>query len=182
MRHNYIPIHIFVSIHAPTQGATAGKSLKPQWSHRFQSTLPRRERLQVSYNEGLGLLFQSTLPRRERPYVDAQIQEMHVSIHAPTQGATNRGRQSVPINIGFQSTLPRRERLQFNTVYRKCPLFQSTLPRRERPFTIANLRKSIAFQSTLPRRERPNLLLLFLVAVEFQSTLPRRERHKSQIN
>ena len=100
-----------ISIHAPTKGATILDSNCDKWinyfnprSHegsdtrgvpnficnsKFQSTLPRRERLPVSYSFlYISRPFQSTLPRRERlPYLSM-----------------------IGGFIGFQSTLPRRER------------------------------------------------------------------------
>ena len=78
-----------VSIHAPTQGATRIDNYHAQF-RRFQSTLPRRERLsRITAKRLRQSLFQSTLPRRERlenPTTTDQMTE--VSIHAPTQGAT----------------------------------------------------------------------------------------------
>ena len=55
----------------------------------FQSTLPRRERLDLNANGEGGFEFQSTLPRRERPVKIA----------------------TMTFDDVFQSTLPRRERL-----------------------------------------------------------------------
>ena len=101
----------FVSIHAPTQGATFNASVQTGGASAFQSTLPRRERPLVSLIEVTMALFQSTLPRRERPGGLVHIWESNegfnprshagsdhpdsmvvrgadVSIHAPTQGAT----------------------------------------------------------------------------------------------
>ena len=79
----------FISIHAPAKGATMVHG-RPDGTARFQSTLPRRERLsftQFTYisiyfnprsregSDGIPdglcpawMLFQSTLPRRERRY------------------------------------------------------------------------------------------------------------------
>ena len=101
--------HLSISIHAPAKGATS-QALPAASSSRFQSTLPRRERLSVLFScmslvdfnprsrEGSDALdirfrsgkklFQSTLPRRERP-CNAAI---------------------IVITMLFQSTLPRRER------------------------------------------------------------------------
>ena len=60
------------------------------------------------------MLFQSTLPRRERPRTGRTlVQNEHVSIHAPTKGATLMSRPSF-CSLGFQSTLPRRERQRIN--------------------------------------------------------------------
>ena len=76
----------------------------------FQSTLPRRERLQEPAWWIMRSQFQSTLPRRERP---------------------------LPLLIfwlirAFQSTLPRRERPSPRKFSIYVNPFQSTLPRRER--------------------------------------------------
>ena len=100
-----------ISIHAPARGATLCIFLEIPASFRFQSTLPRGERLakeigrigQRHFNprsrEGSDITrlmvvissfrFQSTLPRGERPGSD----------------------EPVIIEIRFQSTLPRGERL-----------------------------------------------------------------------
>ena len=80
-------MHVKISIHAPTRGATRTRcSMPPTWE--FQSTLPRGERHKcVEYVAAWEL----------------------ISIHAPTRGAT-----ATPPKTGgeylFQSTLPRGER------------------------------------------------------------------------
>ena len=160
------------------EGSDRPQYASMHWTWKFQSTLPRRERLsQLSLSACL-ILFQSTLPRRERPAY----------------------RTSVTPTPKFQSTLPRRERPQYGIEIVRRRAFQSTLPRRERLIghsrtllypvisihapakgatlpahsiacdhsisihapakgaTTAECKKSIAhraFQSTLPRRERP---------------------------
>ena len=79
-----------VSIHAPTQGATNANCHQPSML-QFQSTLPRRERRFTRSQETAIPVFQSTLPRRERPLsVGCYCIPLRVSIHAPTQGATQR--------------------------------------------------------------------------------------------
>ena len=77
-----------ISIHAPAKGATL--LLVPKnYQQKFQSTLPRRERLKVQQKFFLGSIFQSTLPRRERPYENDFIADSEeISIHAPAKGAT----------------------------------------------------------------------------------------------
>ena len=56
---------------------------------KFQSTLPREERLSGSAQLKTDFKFQSTLPREERPYLDRCASVTHIiSIHAPTRGAT----------------------------------------------------------------------------------------------
>ena len=54
-----------ISIHAPAKGTTYNNSRRGQ-RERFQSTLPRRERLPLALQSFKDSLFQSTLPRRER--------------------------------------------------------------------------------------------------------------------
>ena len=77
----------FISIHAPTRGATLS------FSH-FLSVL----------------LFQSTLPREERRKTGLFFYaHFSISIHAPTRGATIFCVTANPL-IKFQSTLPREER------------------------------------------------------------------------
>ena len=101
-------------------------------SYKFQSTLPRRERLFNSVCIIQLNIFQSTLPRRERLEAAAAIIAavcdfnprsregsdfipidtfivIGISIHAPAKGAT--GNFACDFSgIKFQSTLPRRER------------------------------------------------------------------------
>ena len=56
---------------------------------RFQSTLPREERLSFPCNISFHLIFQSTLPREERPQHYLIFKPYaRISIHAPTRGAT----------------------------------------------------------------------------------------------
>ena len=124
---------------------------------RFQSTLPRGERLFHSFlsrpilhyfnprsREGsdsavLALVpissqFQSTLPRGERRYLNPRIVvNGTISIHAPARGAT----------------------LQCSALFHRSVKFQSTLPRGERQSAASGSGVSLLFQSTLPRGERP---------------------------
>ena len=57
----------FISIHAPTRGATRTDRDQQSGSKRFQSTLPREERLCLDFDV---------------------CKNLHISIHAPTRGAT----------------------------------------------------------------------------------------------
>ena len=80
---------IFISIHAPTRGATSISNRATKKVLEFQSTLPREERRSMSLSDMGGTnQFQSTLPREERR-------------------SLNTGTTSM---IVFQSTLPREER------------------------------------------------------------------------
>ena len=127
-------------------------------SSRFQSTLPRRERPVGLVNPRGIETFQSTLPRRERRQTQGAVksslcfnprshagsdvgskiikQQAHVSIHAPTQGATVDLVNQVSLDI-VSIHAP----TQGATALR-CgpssppPTFQSTLPRRERQLNL----------------------------------------------
>ena len=123
-----------ISIHAPAKGATRELRDADEWEVLFQSTLPRRERL-------------------ERKLHNKQTDI--ISIHAPAKGATSRP-TSISSTAAFQSTLPRRERPPTQaTPTARHDTFQSTLPRRERHVVRAvSVKYDSVFQSTLPRRER----------------------------
>ena len=77
----------FISIHAPTRGATI-----------------------IWYLGDPPLEFQSTLPREERRVIMTKSTgDGKISIHAPTRGATTFTENMVK-GAKFQSTLPREER------------------------------------------------------------------------
>ena len=123
-----------ISIHAPAWGATTGCYKGNISGLRFQSTLPRGERL--AYN--------SLSPG----YIS-------ISIHAPAWGATYAGAGSQAFPSVFQSTLPRGERhARRGTMTPAEYKFQSTLPRGERLHNRHYSIKYSQFQSTLPRGER----------------------------
>ena len=141
----------------------------------FQSTLPREERRAMFVGNNEFGIFQSTLPREERQiqfkmldvenYFNPRSHERsdallilcrqlwHISIHAPTRGATHILCYQV-YQLIFQSTLPREER-QFGVIIKLLDIvFQSTLPREERPPASEYRKYYDKFQSTLPREER----------------------------
>ena len=78
----------------------------------------------------------------------------HVSIHAPTKGATR-----LPASTFLMS---------FVSIHAPTKGATSVTEATELYFQ---------FQSTLPRRERHNRFASFDIYRKFQSTLPRRERH-----
>ena len=120
----------------------------------FQSTLPRRERLQQADILEMMSKFQSTLPRRER------LKFVHRVQNFPHFNPRSREGSDVHRIVDFIEV---------------C-LFQSTLPRRERLFAAPSSFPNLIFQSTLPRRERHGIKTITDAFAEFQSTLPRRER------
>ena len=153
-----IGIPLYVSIHAPTRGATASQacsllgimSFNPRThagcdagsdyhiytSLSFQSTHPRGVRLELTMDVKSRGVFQSTHPRgvRLKPLLKT-ITAYAVSIHAPTRGAT-----SPFIRLGYlDSRFNPRTHAGCDTE-RKDPvspacLFQSTHPRGVRQYT-----------------------------------------------
>ena len=126
------------------------------------------------------------------------MDDLKISIHAPTRGATRMIKIVGFIPI-FQSTLPREERL--STASARLLLSTYFNPRsheRSDNNRTAHINRSIRFQSTLPREERLSYGLHFFcaskisihaptrgatsalgtlfLASSFQSTLPREER------
>ena len=143
-----------VSIHAPTQGATSRISGASGGRRVFQSTHPRRVRLISASIAGMSASFQSTHPRRVRRdhQADCELawtfQSTHprrvrrrvravavelrpVSIHAPTQGATQ---TAISWPCSALSFNPRTHAGCDVIRYcaRKLGVFQSTHPRRVR--------------------------------------------------
>ena len=99
----------------------------------FQSTLPRGERLISRKKLVTVSRFQSTLPRGERLIgLHAIYATPVISIHAPTRGATERGRRYfrttiISIHAPTRGATPCRQKKS------SMQIFQSTLPRGERP-------------------------------------------------
>ena len=165
-----------ISIHAPAKGATLYFTSSRR-ALRFQSTLPRRERLNGAMNKIDTQIFQSTLPRRERLFLCFYFSMFHI----------------------FQSTLPRRERLFFVFISQCFTYFNPRsregsddagtytpdanvisihAPAKGATLHMGKKMSYRIFQSTLPRRERLISRRRLCVPILFQSTLPRRERHK----
>ena len=170
---------ICISIHAPAKGATRELRDADEWEVLFQSTLPRRERL-------------------ERKLHNKQTDI--ISIHAPAKGATSRP-TSISSTAAFQSTLPRRERRITSSFSSHRARFQSTLPRRERPLarprlavrTVISIHAPAKGATVQPHRGGHGIPISIhapakgatlrrhgadIYTIQFQSTLPRRERHK----
>ena len=99
-----IPSHNKISIHAPARGATQFPYYIFSFL-KFQSTLPRGERLGVLLFVFLVFVFQSTLPRGERRLCSSlNSLSMIISIHAPARGATTNGCSSL---LSFRNFNPR---------------------------------------------------------------------------
>ena len=79
--------HIWVSIHAPTRGATKG-GVKCVVQDRFQSTLPRGERLPGNRFRFFSGGFNPRSHEGSDDWCPGADPTLWVSIHAPTRGAT----------------------------------------------------------------------------------------------
>ena len=97
---------LFVSIHAPTRGATSSSSISSD-AYMFQSTHPhgvRRYSKVASFSRNE---FQSTHPHGvRRRCISRPHRLLAVSIHAPTRGATQVKTYRVSVLHPFQSTHP----------------------------------------------------------------------------
>ena len=123
---------------------------------KFQSTLPRRERLSGQMKCYRECRFQSTLPRRERHSdSDSSTVDDKISIHAPAKGATCKIKKAdcdcLRISIHAPAkgaTLP---------PILCSPYFMISIHAPAKGATCSFFPSACArlgFQSTLPRRER----------------------------
>ena len=187
----------FISIHAPTRGATR-EIIGSPFLFLFQSTLPQGERQHYFHICHFLEIFQSTLPQGERLEKKKWKRTIKKFQSTLPQGERRYLYKSFQPYNQFQSTLPQGERLTsyrlssvhayFNPrshkgsdtdikIYLKTRhIFQSTLPQGERPFSNAQYNASFKFQSTLPQGERPISFRLSTSPSLFQSTLPQGER------
>ncbi len=131
--HFYAIWQIFVSIHAPTRGATSFRVHGMICSPRFQSTHPHGVRLRPRRFGRSGTCFN---PRTHTGCDNENVipyKGLEVSIHAPTRGATcGEGHMSKVLEVSIHA-----------------PTRGATLARIKYPF--ANL----TFQSTHPHGVRP---------------------------
>ena len=166
---------------------------------RFQSTLPRRERLLIMLLSNGIVPFQSTLPRRERRH-HAYYSSYYniISIHAPTKGATlSRHNKGLIINH-FN---PRSHEGSDKDIYLLKRLYKISIhaPTKGATSNVSDMieqghisihaptkgatkdQLDVAFSSQIsihaPTKGATLIMLLSNGIVPFQSTLPRRERH-----
>ena len=111
MRHELIHAFLYISIHAPTRGATKWIPCCGQSAHISIHAPARGATNSASMMSALSL-FQSTLPQGERLQLCKKIFQ----------------------TLKFQSTLPQGERRCCIDMCTIQGLFQSTLPQGERPY------------------------------------------------
>ncbi len=126
--------------------------------------------------------FQSTLPRRER-----LLESVNPVVACDFNPRSRVGSDRIPrfkniIFVRFQSTLPRRERQSLHFSCSRLILFQSTLPRRER---LAPESRADYMKENFNPRSRVGSdgfsAVVIPYASQFQSTLPRRERQQNTL-
>ena len=112
----YVDQILSISIHAPAKGATRQDSALHPDSY-ISIHAPAKGATSINgFINVLCVLFQSTLPRRERLEQPPPCL-LIISIHAPAKGATSTS-TTVYCSFSFQSTLPRRERQHLLTSFR----------------------------------------------------------------
>ena len=150
------PQPLYVSIHAPTRGATSERVLQVREFDGFQSTHPHGVR------------------RAHRP---CSRQDFQVSIHAPTRGAT---RLSVATALQAGCFNPRThtgcDNNHAQAILDKYR-FQSTHPHGVRPFIFIRLCRSTMVSIHAPTRGATRPVEQIGAHVTFQSTHPHGVRH-----
>ncbi len=141
----------FVSIHAPTRGATI-ITLLITAVMMFQSTRPREARPEKAHGIGGGECFNPRAHERRDIGDIASRTSLSVSIHAPTRGATKVD-GSRKRDLMFQSTRPREaRRSDANTLDDYEVSIHA--PTRGATFTHHSPPHLMPFQSTRPREAR----------------------------
>ena len=128
------------------------------WCGRFQSTLPRGERLEIARDDESVYEFQSTLPRGERLEIQTLLNnDSDISIHAPAWGATHDRANNPPTRRNFNP----RSRVGSDMK----PILDATCGANFNPRSrvgsdsarVPRRRPREVFQSTLPRGERQGI-------------------------
>ena len=146
--------YVIISIRAPAKGATAIVAAGILvW--KFQSALPRRERLNRSRQYRWMYLYFNPRSREGSDLFNISL-FWHIPNFNPRsrEGSDYRHCRLQMRLYRFQSALPRRERRCKRGQSRYESEFQSALPRRERPADATTVSWNPRFQSALPRRER----------------------------
>ena len=169
---------------------------------RFQSTLPRRERLK-GYGRitNIYLISIHAPAKGATPIVVTIAVEYCISIHAPAKGATRTPPKNIIIYgisihapakgatiqyldyvliLRFQSTLPRRERPTLAAVYIAVQLISIHAP--AKGATINSLKGYTICDISIHAPAKGATISTSRISAdrEFQSTLPRRERRVNQ--
>ena len=131
MRHELIHAFLYISIHAPTRGATKWIPCCGQSAHISIHAPARGATNSASMMSALSL-FQSTLPQGERRQVTVRIYCNSYFNPRSHKGSDPSKTGKTITCLLFQSTLPQGERRRPMPLQRLLWLFQSTLPQGER--------------------------------------------------
>ena len=137
------------------------KGLCPHVTHKFQSTLPRRERRCGEWLFFGNIKFQSTLPRRERRMRDL-LPIMHVHFNPRSHEGSDRKWMQLQKRAKYFNPRSHEGSDDLNGSLNK-KFYGHFNPRSHEGSdgkSISGVGASLAFQSTLPRRERPKLQFL----------------------
>ena len=143
----------------------------------FQSTLPRRERLELSSPTLLDTKSISihAPAKGATDYFFIQLAQSKISIHAPAKGATpRRSARSLPRNFNPRSREGSDRSYVAEVLKTSISIHAPAKGATER--LVKRMEREAKFQSTLPRRERRVASGISRIWTIFQSTLPRRER------
>ena len=169
-------IKMKISIHAPTRGATVPRALTSR-STIFQSTLPREER---PFRPPAHAGSQNFNPRSHERSDGRKNQgryKLHISIHAPTRGATKNVLKS-PVKALISIHAPTRGA---TTICFGLVLFIDIsihAPTRGATFFPLALPFKVCISIHAPTRGATHSPVLALCLLLFQSTLPREERRQ----
>ena len=144
----------FISIHAPTRGATRTDRDQQSGSKRFQSTLPREERRS------------SAICCDPRTYFNPRSHER----------SDWNGLKEYISNILFQSTLPREERQRLRISQGIAMYFNPRSHERSDKRKGFIMDFGLYFNPRSHERSDGMVCLFRALVYEFQSTLPREER------
>ena len=168
---------LVISIHAPTRGAT-GQHDRFHFLFRFQSTLPRGERLLYVVNPNGYTAISIHAPTRgatRRASCGSAIR--FISIHAPTRGATSTIANVLTGHFDFN---PRSHEGSDHAVPSEMQYFHHFNPRsHEGSDGILHKFFGVCVYFNPRSHEGSDRIKLLLIAIlPFQSTLPRGERQQ----
>ena len=151
---NSFSMLLFISIHAPTRGATNQAWIRAFGNSYFNPRSYKRSDPAACPLCCIPDIFQSTLLQEERPFL---------GIFAPDC-------------CQFQSTLLQEERQGQTSMFALIFLFQSTLLQEERPRWMSRVSPRINFNPRSYKRSDPVFPDVLIWRPEFQSTLLQEER------
>ena len=156
-----------ISIHAPTRGATiTDQSPVIRWMNFNPRSYKRSDGI-ISERISRKSLFQSTLLQEERRQAFSHLTEpLHISIHAPTRGATLCLQQSLPCRV-ISIHAPTRGATR--TFMHNIMMFLISIhaPTRGATLFVRILIPSLLFQSTLLQEERHSPIHIIATARDF---------------